>query len=183
MEYNVGMIVERANEFLFAIFTTIIILSIFIFVFMVICNWKVFKKAGKEGWESIVPIYNFVVLFEISGLPIWFIIFLLFPIFNVCILFYAYVELAKKFGKSSAFGIDMIFLNPVFLGILAFDKKCIYQGNSSNIYSQRMMNNYQPIYEDHKNDVSSAKNRYCSNCGIPVDDEDNFCMNCGDQII
>ena len=24
----------------------------------IICNWKLFKKAGKNGWEAIIPFYN-----------------------------------------------------------------------------------------------------------------------------
>lgn len=37
----------------------------------IICNWILFKKAGRGGWESIVPIYNTVVMAEIAKKPIW----------------------------------------------------------------------------------------------------------------
>ena len=39
-----------------------------------LCYWtlKLFKKAGKQGWEAIIPFYNTYVLVEISGLNWWY---------------------------------------------------------------------------------------------------------------
>ena len=31
-------------------------------IFGIIINWKLFNKAGKPGWASIVPVYNMVIL-------------------------------------------------------------------------------------------------------------------------
>ena len=45
-----------------------------IIVLLIIANWKMFEKAGKPGWASIVPIYNVIVLFEIIGYK-WYYIF------------------------------------------------------------------------------------------------------------
>ena len=42
------------------------ILMLAISVFAIVSMWKVFKKAGKEGWAALIPIYNLVVLFQIS---------------------------------------------------------------------------------------------------------------------
>ena len=38
-----------------------IIFALALTVFLIICNWKIYKKAGREGWEAIVPIYNIIV--------------------------------------------------------------------------------------------------------------------------
>ena len=47
----------------------------FAVVILVIASfWKVFTKAGKPGWAAIIPIYNIIVLLEIVGKPIWWII-------------------------------------------------------------------------------------------------------------
>jgi hypothetical protein len=27
------------------------------FVFFIICHWKIFTKAGQEGWKSLIPLY------------------------------------------------------------------------------------------------------------------------------
>ena len=36
-------------------------------ILMIVSIWKIFKKAGKKGWEAIVPIYNTIVLLEITS--------------------------------------------------------------------------------------------------------------------
>ena len=41
----------------------------------------------------------------------------------------AYIKLAKAFGKSSGFAAGLIFLNVIFMGILAFDDS-VYSGTS-----------------------------------------------------
>ncbi len=77
---------------------------------MLISVWKVFTKAGKPGWASIIPIYNIIVLCEICGKPIWWFIispFLVFP-------------LAARFGKGVGFALGLWFLFPIFWPILAF---------------------------------------------------------------
>jgi len=52
----------------------IVVLGIIILAFLIvgiIANWRMFKKAGKNGWECIVPIYGYYVLAEIAGLNWW----------------------------------------------------------------------------------------------------------------
>ena len=56
---------------------TFFVLWLAIMIFMIVINWKMFEKAGKPGWASIVPIYNIIILFEIIGYK-WYYIFLLF---------------------------------------------------------------------------------------------------------
>lgn len=45
-----------------------ILISLAVGIVLVIGHWKLYKKAGKQGWEAIVPIYNNIVLGEIAGL-------------------------------------------------------------------------------------------------------------------
>ncbi len=77
--------------------------------------WKVFEKAGKPGWAAIIPIYNFIVLLELVGKPMWWIILLLIPIVNIVILILISMELAVCFGKSKGWGIGMLCILP-FVG-------------------------------------------------------------------
>ena len=44
--------------------------------------WKVFVKAGKPGWASLIPIYNIVVILQIVGRPIWWLVLL--SLFSWC---------------------------------------------------------------------------------------------------
>ena len=39
--------------------------------------WKIFVKAGKPGWAAIGPFYNIIVLLEVVGRPVWWIVMLL----------------------------------------------------------------------------------------------------------
>lgn len=101
------------------------IFSLLVCIFGIVCMWKVFKKAGKKGWEAIIPIYNMVVLFQICGINPWILLLALIPIIGQIILMVyliiAYVRLAHAFGKSSGFAVGLIFLNIIFMAILAFD--------------------------------------------------------------
>ncbi len=42
--------------------------------FYVFVGWKFFEKANQPGWAAIVPIYNMVVILQIIGRPIWWIV-------------------------------------------------------------------------------------------------------------
>ncbi|MBI2837955.1 MAG: signal peptidase I [Acidobacteria bacterium] len=82
--------------------------------------WKTFAKAGKPGWASIIPIYNLIVLLEIAGRPIWWIILLCVPLVNFVILILVAIDIAKAFGKGTGFGLGLAFLGPIFYPILGF---------------------------------------------------------------
>lgn len=109
------------------------IIMLAVAVFSIVSMWKVFKKAGKEGWAALIPIYNLVVLFQISGIDPKKLLWLFLPIIGQTIVFVylimAYMKLAKAFGKSSGFAAGLIFLNVIFMGILAFDDS-VYSGTS-----------------------------------------------------
>jgi hypothetical protein len=94
--------------------------SLLVSILYIVSLWKIFAKAGKPGWASIVPIYNVIVMLEITGKPIWWIILLLIPVVNLVISIIVIVELANKFGKSGGFAVGLIFLPVIFYPILAF---------------------------------------------------------------
>ena len=96
-------------------------------VIMIIANWKIFTKAGREGWKCLIPIYNSWVLFEIAGLsgPLSLLLFI--PFVNFIVMCYMYYKLALAFGKDTGFCIGLILLNPIFILILAFSKDITYQ--------------------------------------------------------
>jgi hypothetical protein len=91
-----------------------------IVVVMVAALWKVFTKAGQPGWASIVPIYNLIILLNIVGKPLWWIILLMIPLVNIYAMFSIAIGLAKSFEKSTGFGIGLVFLSVVFYPILGF---------------------------------------------------------------
>jgi Family of unknown function (DUF5684) len=99
--------------FIFAIYIAVIVLCI-------AGLWKVFTKAGKPGWAAIIPIYNAIVLLEIIGKPLWWIILLFIPCVSIVFAIIMMVELAKKFGQGVGFAIGLILLGPIFICILGF---------------------------------------------------------------
>ncbi len=108
--------------------TSYYIIALALSVLIIVSLWKIFTKAGKPGWAAIVPIYNVIVLVQITGLPLWYIILLLIPIVNIYAIFKIYIELAHKFGKSTGFGVLMVFFSGICIPILAFDKNSTYNG-------------------------------------------------------
>ena len=82
--------------------------------------WRVFTKAGQPGWASLIPFYNLVVLLNIIGRPVWWILLMFIPLVNFVISIILYIDLAKSFGKGVGFAMGLLFLSPIFFPILAF---------------------------------------------------------------
>lgn len=109
-------------------------------IFLLVCRWKIFVKAGKEGWKSIIPIYNIIILIEIVKKPTWWIFLLLIPVYNIYIMFTLNIRLSKSFGKNELFGILLTFFNFIFEPILAFsdakyNSEAISDDQNSNSWS------------------------------------------------
>jgi hypothetical protein len=96
-------------------------------VVVIVGVWKVFEKAGKPGWASIIPIYNFIVLLEIVGKPLWWIVLFFVPCVNFVALILIGIEVAKVFGKDTLFGVGLAFLPFIFYPVLGFGD-ARYQG-------------------------------------------------------
>jgi hypothetical protein len=95
-----------------------LVIYVAIALLMIISLWKLFSKAGQPGWASIIPIYQTVVMLQVAGKPIWWIILLFVPIANVVIAIMMLAGIAKNFGKGVGFVLGMIFLPIIFLPIL-----------------------------------------------------------------
>ena len=102
-----------------AILGALIVYSIIVFaiaIVQIIAMWKIFTKAGEKGWKAIIPIYNLVILFKISGLSPWLIFAFLATIIPIigwivpialnAVLSY---KLAKSFGKDGGWAVGLYF--------------------------------------------------------------------------
>lgn len=96
------------------------VISLAISILAIVAMWKIFTKADKPGWASIVPVYNIIVLFQICGMNPLLILLLFIPIANVVVYIMALIKLAGKFGKGGGFAAGLIFFNFIFMLILAF---------------------------------------------------------------
>ena len=86
----------------------------------IVAYWKIFTKAGKPGWASIIPIYNVLVLLKIVGKPWGWIFLFLIPIVNIVFAVWTINMLSKSFGKSEGFTVGLLLLGIIFYPILGF---------------------------------------------------------------
>lgn len=114
-------------------FVAFTLIFLIIGIVLIVADWKIYTKAGYEGWKSIIPIYNTYILYEIAfgmgnGMS-WFAAWLISSVLSfipfVFIIPFAiniivYYRLSKCFGKGIGFFIGMLLLPVVFLPILAF---------------------------------------------------------------
>ena len=106
----------------FAAFLIMLIIGLVLSIVTIIGEWKVFQKANKPGWASLVPIYNTVVLLDIVGRPTWWILLFLVPIANIVVSVIVINDLSKSFGRGVGFTALLFFLPTVGLLILGFGK-------------------------------------------------------------
>ena len=100
--------------------TGYIVFMLLICVVAIVAVWKIFTKAGKPGWASIVPLYNLYKMFEIAGFNGWMFLLTCIPFVNFVMMILLYINLAKAFGKSGGFAAGLILLIPIFMLMLAF---------------------------------------------------------------
>lgn len=153
------------------------ILSLALCVFVLVCMWIVFRKAGKPGWAAIVPFYNLYVLFEITwGSGMRFLL-LLIPIYNIILSIQTQVRLAKAFGKSGGFAAGLIFLPYIFIPLLAFGGTA-YQGVPVKTAYQSPRPNAPYPDNPYQPQQAAAAPAFCPSCGAKSSGE-KFCQNCG----
>lgn len=108
-------------------------------VIMIVANWKIYTKAGEAGWKSLIPYYSQYILFRITWNTAVFWAFFVASIAatvfgrmelgvlaSICsvvttiISLVSVYKLSKAFGHGIGFTLGLIFLNPIFILILAF---------------------------------------------------------------
>lgn len=98
-------------------------IGLIIYIITVAGLWKIFEKAGLEGWKAIIPVYNlYLMIVKIAKLEWWYIILIFIPIVNFFVGIKINMEIAKNFRISSPFlfALGMTFLAFVFYPILGF---------------------------------------------------------------
>ena len=82
--------------------------------------WQVYVKAGREGWEAIVPVYNLYALTLMTGQPWWLVVLCLIPFVNLVAIGFLCWKLAECFWQRWPFAIGLIVLPFVFYPLLGF---------------------------------------------------------------
>ena len=96
------------------------VVYILVAIVLIAAEWRIFTKAGSPGWAVLIPFYNMWVEYDIicgCGAKMF---FLLIPFFNIYWAFKTMIKLAHAYGRSTGFGIGLIFLPAIVLCILGF---------------------------------------------------------------
>ena len=108
------------SEFSAVFFSLFIPIILGIVVLMIAAMWKIFEKAGEDGWKAIIPFYNLYILLKIVGKPGWWLVLFFIPLVNYVFLIWTYNMLSKSFGKDEGFTVGLVILGVVFFPILGF---------------------------------------------------------------
>ncbi|HRT14100.1 MAG TPA: signal peptidase I [Bacteroidales bacterium] len=86
--------------------------------------WGIFKKASKNPWLSLIPIYNFWIWLKVLSRPWWWMLLILFPFISIFMFYMMIWKTIRLFRKTSyiplLFGTFFFF---VYMPYLGFSKK------------------------------------------------------------
>lgn len=172
----------------------ILVLALLLLAFLIIylvSLCQLFKKAGKKGWEAIVPFYNTYVLVEIAGLNWWYFLIailgninfsletdgIIWEITNIAgyvVNFFIFYNLAKKMHKNPiSTGILGTLFSGIMIPILGLSRS--YEYDSSVEVSPNG-----PIESNNSNYTTT--DRFCLGCGQKLKPNSLFCENCGKKV-
>lgn len=100
-------------------------------VLSIIAKWKIFTKAGKEGWKALIPVYSAYTLLQILNMEPMLCFLTIVPGWNFMLSIVMCVKLAKSFKKSTGFAVGLILLSPIFEMILGFGQAKYHELPSS----------------------------------------------------
>ncbi|MCL5036019.1 MAG: DUF5684 domain-containing protein [Chloroflexi bacterium] len=110
----------------------LLVIEIVLCILIIAGFWRIFEKAGKPGWASIIPIYNIFVMIEIAGYPWWCFFLYLIPFVNIVILALVFVGLVKRFGKPAWHALLAVLFSFIYLPYLGFSD-AQYQSGEGNV--------------------------------------------------
>jgi hypothetical protein len=103
------------------------IIGLLLLILVITGMWKIFEKAGEQGWKAIIPIYNLYIILKIVGKPWWWIILMMIPFIGFIWTIWSNNLLAKSFGKGIGYTLGLIILPILFYPLLGFGD-AQYQG-------------------------------------------------------
>ncbi|MBR3162200.1 MAG: zinc ribbon domain-containing protein [Bacilli bacterium] len=179
--------------FLLIIFFTILI-------FYIVGKWKLYEKAGREGWKSIIPFYNDWIYVEMAGLNSWYFLLLIantisitfnlddnitigngtFGLITLVGMFFCNYNISKKLHRDTLFAVLMTLFPFILIPIIGFSDKYIWDDSIS-------VSANGPIDEVNKNnkanDGDNMQNyKFCSYCGAKIEKTSKYCSHCGKEI-
>ena len=95
--------------------------------------WKLFQKAGRPGWESLIPFYSSYVMLKLSGRPAWWVIWFFIPLASLIVGAGIVIDFIKSYGKfTTRDRAAAILLGFIYLPKWGFESKTQYVGQSAS---------------------------------------------------
>ena len=114
MSFNELDITSSAINLIFGVWAAFLIPTLAVSAVTIVARWKLFQKAGKDGWASVVPYYCDYILYEITwGQGLYF-LFTLIPFAGIVFHNLTMIKLSKAFGRGGGWACGLIFLFPIF---------------------------------------------------------------------
>lgn len=106
-----------------SVFSTILtmVLVLAISAVSIYMSWKVFVKAGYEGWKCLIPYYNMYIMFQIAGMNGWLFLSFMVPCVNIVMTFVLLWKFFGKFELSMGIRIASMFIPLIGMAIIAFN--------------------------------------------------------------
>lgn len=165
------------------------ILSLLLIIVSYAAQWVIFKKMGRQGWEGIVPFYNYYVIFyELYGNG-WRFLFILIPIYGIYVWIKMWIDLAHAFHMGTGFGVGMFLLPFIFCLILAFGSAQYADGSMAN-ETEDIITNVIDKTKDVASGIKSSAGAVatnsngvwvCKSCGSENSKKSKFCVICGEK--
>lgn len=97
------------------------IVMLIVAIVTIIGMWKVFEKAGKPGWRSIIPFLNMYDLMEIAGYNGWYFLIAFIPLVGPLVAaIMSAMGVSKKFGQGTLFTVLLVLISPIMYCVLGF---------------------------------------------------------------
>ena len=192
------------NNFIFGgIFAFSILLLGIVFLVLVINivgRWCLFKKAGKNGWEAIIPFYSDWVYVEIAQLNYWWFFLVvsnsianflsddlgsIFYFVSLIALFVCNYNISKKLHKDTVFAVLMTIFPFIFVTMAGVSSNykwddSVKVGKNGPFGNNETDDNFASTSDN--DNINNSDVKYCPYCGKQNNNNDKFCSNCGREI-
>lgn len=107
-----------------AIMLALLVFAAVVYVVSCIFRQRVFAKASVKSWKAWIPFYNEYVMLQLGGQNGWWVFFSFVPFCSVvasAFIIVAEYFVQRKLGKPDWYLVVAVLVQPVWLGILAYD--------------------------------------------------------------
>lgn len=173
-------------------FATFFLVAFAIAVIALVAHYKLFEKAGVEGWKSLIPFYNiYVATVDVAKLDvIWFVLIFLgfIPVIGTLVSILACTNIVysicRRFTKDSDLRIISTILFGIFIFIFAFGKYEYDNGSYSRngFFNDSTVDNIKSEFTGKESSSKKGSVNFCKNCGNKVNPGEKFCDNCGNKL-